>query len=127
MNKREEGFKIFQELMPDVKGTGEQPADRVAPELGSLSIEYAFGTLWSRPGLDRRARSLVTLGILIGQKSAAELKYHFAIALRNGLTKEEINEVIYQSTAHAGFPAASEAAHVAQAVFDEQANSKENA
>jgi 4-carboxymuconolactone decarboxylase len=120
MSKREDGIKVFQELMPDVKGTGKQPANRVAPELGGLSLEYAFGTLWTRPGLDRRSRSLVTLGILIAQKSAAELKYHFAIALQNGITKAEIDEVIYQSTAYAGFPAASEAAHVAQEVFDAQ-------
>lgn len=69
--------------------------------------------------MDRRSRSLVTLGILIAQKSAAGLHYHFAIAQKNGITKIEIDEIIYQSTAYAGFPAASEAAHIAQDVFNE--------
>lgn len=106
MDKREDGMKIFSELMPNIKETGKQPKSRVASELGGLSLEYVFGTLWARPELDRRSRSLVTLGILIAQK--------------NGITKDEIDEIIYQSSAYAGFPAASEAAHSAQQVFDEQ-------
>lgn len=120
MGKREDGIKIFNEMMPDIKGTGEQTSERMAHELGALSLEYAFGTLWNRPGLDRKSRSLVTLGILIALRASRELEFHFPIALRNGLTKEELDEIIYHSTAYAGFPAASEASHVAQKVLIEK-------
>jgi Uncharacterized homolog of gamma-carboxymuconolactone decarboxylase subunit len=52
-----------------------------------------FGTLWSRGGHDRRSHSLVTLSILIAQKSSAELKYHFSISLKNGIMKAKIDEI----------------------------------
>lgn len=107
MGKREDGMKVFTEMMPNIKGTVEQTSERMAHELGALSFEYAFVTSWSRPGLERRSRSLVTLGILIALRASRELKFHFPIALRNGLTKEELDEIIYHSTAYAGFPATS--------------------
>ncbi|MCL2597846.1 MAG: carboxymuconolactone decarboxylase family protein [Paludibacter sp.] len=122
MNRQEEGMKVFGEMMPDLKGTGEQTSERFAHELGNISLEYVFGTLWSRPGLDRRSRSLVTLGILIALRASGEMAIHFPIALRNGLTREELEEVIYHATAYAGFPAASEASHVASKVFEEKQN-----
>lgn len=121
-SKKETGMAIFQELMPHVTIPKEMPKERMAPELGGLSMEYAFGTLWSREGLDRRSRSLVTLGILIALKASKELEYHFPIAMTNGLTKEELDEVIYHASAYAGFPAASEASHVAQEVLLNQKN-----
>ena len=113
MSRQEDGMKVFSEMMPDLKGTGEQTSERFAHELGNLSLEYAFGTLWSRPGLDRKSRSLVTLGILIALRASGEMAVHFPIAMRNGLTREELEEVIYHATAYAGFPAASEASHIA--------------
>ena len=118
-NRFEEGMRVFQEMMPDLAaGTASsQPAERFAPELGKLSIENVFGSLWTRPGLDRRSRSLVTLGILIALKASDELAIHFQIALRNGLTIAELEEVVYHSTAYAGFPAASGASHVAGKVL----------
>jgi len=64
----------------------EQSAKRFAQELAKLSIENVFGTLWTRPGLDRRSRSLVTLGILIALRASNEMSVHFPIAIQNGLT-----------------------------------------
>jgi len=113
MSNHEDGIKIFSDMMPDLKGAGEQTSERFAHELGNLSLDYAFGTLWSRPGLDRRLRSLVTLGILIALRASGEMAVHFSLAMRNGLTRGELEEVIYHATAYAGFPAASEASHVA--------------
>src|ERR1700729_4105172 len=86
-------------------------------ELGELSLEHVFGALWTRPGLDRRSRSLVTLGALIALRASEELKFHFPIALRNGLTIEEIDEVIYHMTGYAGYPAAANARNVAREVL----------
>src|SRR3954471_3363876 len=84
-----------------------------APELMELGIENVFGKLWSRDGLSRRDRSLVTLGILIALRSTDELAAHFAIARNNGLTDDELAEVIYHASGYAGFPAASTARNVA--------------
>lgn len=89
----------------------------VADELGELSLDHVFGALWTRPGLDRRSRSLVTLGALIALRAEHELKLHFQIALRNGLSIDEIEEVIYHMTGYAGYPAASTARTVARDVL----------
>jgi 4-carboxymuconolactone decarboxylase len=75
-------------------------------EIGQLAMENVFARLWLRPGLDRRSRSLLTLGILIALQAHAELKVHVLIALKNGLSVEELEEVIYHATGYAGFPAA---------------------
>jgi 4-carboxymuconolactone decarboxylase len=77
--------------------------------LGKLAYDYVFGELWSRPGLDRRSRSLVTLGILIALRATEELHFHIPAALKNGLTLKEIEEVIYHASGYAGFPAAASA------------------
>lgn len=84
---------------------------------GEMALDFVFGKLWSRPQLDQRARSLVTLGILIALGQQGELKVHFMTAIRNGCTVREIEEVLYHSAAYAGFPAANQATHVATEVF----------
>ena len=89
----------------------------IADELGELSLDHVFGALWTRPGLDRRARSLVTLGALIALRASDELKIHFQIARNNGLTLEEIEEVIYHMTGYAGYPAAVNASKIAREVL----------
>lgn len=106
---RELGRRIAGEMSPRV---AEAVSDSTgfASELRELAIDMAFGQVWSRPGLSRRDRSLVTLGILIALRAESELAYHFPIALRNGLTVEELEEVVYQAAVYAGFPSA----HVAQ-------------
>jgi len=75
-----------------------------AKELGALAMDNVFARLWTRPELDRRSRSLLTLGILIALGSVEELKIHCIVALNNGLTIEELEEVVYHATAYAGFP-----------------------
>jgi len=82
-------------------------------EMDGLAFENVFARLWLRAGLDRRARSLVTLGILIALRARDEFKIHVAIALSHGCTVEELEEVIYHSTGYAGFPAANEARRAA--------------
>ena len=117
-NLRAEGLKVFRELLP-----GALPDDDVdfksgfAPELMDIGIESVFGRLWTREGLARRDRSLVTLGILIALRASDELEAHFKIARNNGLTDEELAEVIYHATGYAGFPAANTARTAAEAAF----------
>lgn len=90
------------------------PPSTFARELGPLSTQNVFANLWGRCGLSRRDRSLVTLGLLIALKAEGELRFHFPIAIRNGLSRREIEEAIYQASGYAGFPAAALAKHVAQ-------------
>ena len=100
-------------------GAGSAPPHlaHIAGELLELGLDHVFGALWTRPGLDRRSRSLVTLGALIALRASEELKAHFPIALRNGLTVEEVEEVIYHMTGYAGYPAAASARNVARQVL----------
>jgi len=76
---------------------------------GELTLDFVLDKLWSRPGLDLRARSLVTLGILIALGQLDELKTQVMAAVRNGCTIDEIDEALLHSTAYAGFPRASQA------------------
>ena len=91
-----------------------------ANELGALAFDNVFAKLWVRPGLDLRARSLVTLSILIALRADDELKLHFPIALANGCTLQELEELIYHATAYAGFPAANCARAAATESFRKQ-------
>jgi len=80
---------------------------------------YAWGGIWTRPGLDRRSRSVITLTALIAHGHHAELAMHLRGALNNGLTRDEIKEVLLQSAIYCGVPAANSAFAVAQRVFAE--------
>ncbi|XAH22391.1 carboxymuconolactone decarboxylase family protein [Xylophilus sp. GW821-FHT01B05] len=75
-------------------------------ELVEIGLVSVWGALWARDGLSRRDRSLVTLSLLIALNAETELRTHIKIALTNGLTEDEIAEVIYHSSGYVGFPAA---------------------
>jgi NAD(P)-dependent dehydrogenase (short-subunit alcohol dehydrogenase family)/alkylhydroperoxidase/carboxymuconolactone decarboxylase family protein YurZ len=115
---RTQGLDVLKQMVPGIPDdvTGLRDGG-VADELGDLSLDHVFGALWTRPGLDRRSRSLVTLGALIALRASDELKIHFQIALNNGLTLEEIEEVIYHMTGYAGYPAAVSARRLANEVL----------
>ena len=80
---------------------------------------YAWGEVWNRPGLDRRSRSMITLAALTAVRAEGELELHVRAALRNGLTPEEIAEVLLHTAVYAGVPAANAAFAVAQRVLEE--------
>ncbi|MFC1440329.1 3-oxoadipate enol-lactonase [Streptacidiphilus sp. N1-10] len=82
---------------------------------------YAWGEIWTRPGLDRRTRSCITLTALVAGGHHNELAMHVRAALRNGLTPDEIKEVLLQSAVYCGVPAANSAFAVADAVLQEEA------
>ena len=84
-----------------------------------LITRYAWGEIWTRPGLDRRTRSAVTLTALVALGHWEELALHVRGALRNGLTEDEIKEVLLQCAIYCGVPAANRAFAVAQAVLSE--------
>ena len=85
-----------------------------------LITRYAWGEIWARPGLDRRTRSCMTLTALIARGHMHELAMHVRAALRNGLTPDEIGEVILQSAIYCGVPAANSAFAIAQEVLAEE-------
>lgn len=103
------------QVMRDASEDGARAA--FGQEIGGIAFENVFARLWTRPGLDKRARSLLTLGILIGLRADDELQIHMMIALANGLTMQELEEVIYHATAYAGFPAANGARRAAVTAF----------
>ena len=81
---------------------------------------YAWGEIWSRPGLDRRTRSCITITALVATGREHELAMHVRAALRNGLTADEIKEVLLQCAVYCGVPAANGAFAIAQRVLDEE-------
>ena len=81
-------------------------------------MEHAWGSVWTRDGLDRKTRSMITLSMLIAQKAHGELKGHVRGALNNGVTAEEIREIIMHSAAYCGFPSALSAMRVAKEVVE---------
>ena len=106
---------MLRELLP---GTDVALRDgKFGDELIEIGVDNVFGRLWARDGLSRRDRSLVTLGILITLRATDELKAHVRIARNNGLTEDEIAEVIYHASGYAGFPAANTARTVAREVL----------
>ena len=117
----EQGMKVRREVLGDghvdaaVAGTTAFTAD-----FQDFITRYAWGDIWSRPGLDRRTRSCITLTALIALGHDHELAMHVRAALRNGLTPDEIKEVILQCAVYCGVPAANSAFRIAQETLREE-------
>jgi 4-carboxymuconolactone decarboxylase len=114
----EQGMRIRRAVL------GDRHVDRASAMATPLTADfqdfitrYAWGDVWSRPGLDRRSRSVVTLAVLTALRSE-ELALHVRGAVRNGLTREEIGEVILHTAVYAGVPAANTAFAIAQRELD---------
>ena len=84
-----------------------------------MTTEIAWGMAWTRPGLDRKTRSIINLGMLSALNRGAELRLHLRAALTNGVSRDEIKEVLIQVGAYCGIPAALEAFKIATEVFKE--------
>lgn len=90
----------------------------IAPKLADLSANVLFGDVWERPGLSKRDRSLITVASLIALYRTDQLRGHIRRALDNGVTKDEISEVITHMAFYGGWPTAANAVQVAKQVFD---------
>jgi len=114
----ERGMRIRREVLGDehvdraIEGTTEHTA-----AFQDLITRYAWGEIWARPGLDRRTRSAITLTALVALGRFDELAMHVRAARRNGLTPDEIAEVLLQTAVYCGVPAANSAFHVFQRVL----------
>lgn len=92
----------------------------VAPALADYTEKVVFGDLWERPDLSPRDRSLITVATLVALYRVNELPFHLDKALDNGLSREELAEVITHLAFYAGWPTAATAARIAQRVFEER-------
>jgi 4-carboxymuconolactone decarboxylase len=118
---RDEGMRIRREVLGDEHV--DRAIDGTTPftsDFQDLITRYAWGGIWARPGLDRRTRSAITLTALTALNHHEELALHVRAALRNGLTPDEIKEVLLQSAIYCGVPAANRAFAVAQRVLAEE-------
>lgn len=95
--------------------------DEFTADFQDFITRYAWGEIWTRPGLDRRTRSCITLAVLATLHHDEELAMHVRAALRNGLTPEEVGEVLLQVGVYAGVPAANRAFKVAQQTLRQEA------
>lgn len=120
-DRHEQGTRARREVMGDehvdraVEGTTPFTQD-----FQDLITRYAWGEIWTRPGLDRRTRSAITIMALVARGHLNELALHVRAALRNGLTPDEISEVLLHSAIYCGVPAANSAFAVAQRVMREE-------
>ena len=92
---------------------------KVAPKLIDMTEKVVYGDVWERPGLSKRDRSLITVSALIAMNRADQLKGHLERALVNGVTKDEIGEVITHMALYAGWPTAMTAGRIASQVFEQ--------
>jgi len=116
----EDGMRVRREVLGDehVDAANDRTTEFTA-DFQDLITRYAWGEIWARPGLDRRTRSAITLTALIALNHHEELAMHVRAAGRNGLTPDEIKEVLLQSAVYCGVPAANRAFAIAQQVLDE--------
>jgi 4-carboxymuconolactone decarboxylase len=116
----EDGMRVRREVLGDehVDAAIERTTEFTA-DFQDLITRYAWGEIWARPGLDRKTRSAITLTALVALNHQEELAMHVRAALRNGLTPDEIKEVLLHAAIYCGVPAANRAFAVAQAVLDE--------
>ena len=105
---------------------GDEHVDRAQARTTDFTADFqdfitrcAWGEVWTRPGLDRRMRSAITLAVLMTLRAEEEIAMHVRAALRNGLTADEIAEVLLHTAVYAGVPAANAAFAIAQRVLDE--------
>ena len=119
---RERGERTRREVLGD-----EHVDDAIArtspftADFQDLITRYAWGEIWSRPGLDRRTRSAITIAMLVALGRERELAMHVRAALRNGLTADEVKEVLLQAGVYCGVPAGNGAFAIAQRVLEEEA------
>jgi 4-carboxymuconolactone decarboxylase len=118
----DQGMVVRRQVLGDehVEAANERTTPFTA-DFQDLITRYAWGEIWSRPGLDRRTRSCMTLVALVALNRMDELALHVRAALRNGLTPDEIKEVLLHCAVYCGVPAANAAFAVAQRTLDEAA------
>jgi len=117
----EAGMKVRREVLGDAHvDIAIAKRNAFSDAFQDLITRYAWGEIWTRPGLPRQTRSLITVAVLVALNREEELRMHLRAALRNGATQEEIRETLLQSAIYCGVPAANSAFRIAQEIFNEK-------
>lgn len=116
--RRDQGMRVRREVLGDAHvDAANARIDAFTADFQDFITRTAWGDIWSRPGLDRRIRSAITITALIAHGHFDELGMHIRAALTNGLSRDEIKEIILQSGIYCGVPAANSAFRIAQEVL----------
>ena len=116
--RHEEGMKIRRAVLGDAHvDQAMATQNEFNAEFQELITRYAWGEIWSRPDLDRKTRSLITIAMMVALNRSEELQLHLKAALKNGITRAEIKEVLLQAAIYCGVPAANHAFHLAEQIF----------
>ncbi|MGB2676781.1 MAG: 4-carboxymuconolactone decarboxylase [Candidatus Acidiferrum sp.] len=119
-DRHKEGLKVRRALLGEAHLERAQVAENeFNSAFQDLITRYAWGEIWTRPGLPRKTRSLITIAMLVALNRGDELKMHIRAALHNGVTHEELREVLLQTAIYCGVPAANAAFHLAEEVLSE--------
>jgi 4-carboxymuconolactone decarboxylase len=117
-DRHKEGMKVRRAMLGEAHVERAQAAENeFNSAFQDLITRYAWGEIWTRPGLPRKTRSLITIAMLVALNRGDELKMHIRAALRNGVTREELREVLLQAAIYCGVPAANTAFHLAEQVL----------
>jgi 4-carboxymuconolactone decarboxylase len=124
-DKYQKGLKKLSEIDGKVGHAVIEALKDISPDLARYTIEFPFGDIYSRPGLDLKAREIATVAALTILGALPQLKVHIYAGLNVGLTEDEIKEVIIQMAVYGGFPCALNAMMVAKEVFQEYRKGKD--
>lgn len=117
-DRYEAGMKLRREVLGDAHVDASlAKRDAFSNDFQDLLTRYAWGEIWSRAGLPRQTRSLITIAMLVALNRDEELRMHLRAALKNGVSQDEIREALLQSAIYCGVPAANSAFRIAQEVF----------
>ncbi len=119
-DRHKEGLKVRRAVLGEAHVERAQAAENeFNSAFQDLITRYAWGEIWTRPGLPRKTRSLITIAMMVALNRGDELKMHIRAALQKGVTREELREVLLQTAIYCGVPAANGAFHLAEEVFSE--------
>ena len=117
-DRRKEGLKVRRAILGEAHVERAQAAENeFNSDFQDLITRYAWGEIWTRPGLPRKTRSLITIAMMVALNRGDELKMHIRAALQKGVTREELREVLLQTAIYCGVPAANTAFHLAEQVL----------
>src|ERR1700722_1958492 len=123
MTNREAGINVVREMMDDqaaARLSSAADSNTFGAPIAAYAVDQVFADIWTRPGLDRRSRSLVAMSVMIAMRQPHEFAIHMGAGLNNGLTLKEIEEVLIQALPYVGYPAIAPAQTAAAEVIKER-------
>lgn len=120
-NRYDKGIEVLQRMVSEeTLNATVKRMEKFSPDMAKLIVEFPYGSLYARPGLDLKQRSLLTIAAMLASGAASQLDFHIKGALNVGLTPNEIVEAVMHCVSYAGFPKTLDAMFVVMKVFEEQ-------